>query len=138
MGFKRNVEVGRVVMLTYGPDYGKLAVIVEIIDHGRVLVEGPTTGVARQALNFKRCSLTDIVLSKIPRGVGSVALKKAVEKQGLEELWGKTGWGKKVAKRTTRANLTDFDRFKLMVARKNKTAIVAKSFASAKKAFAKQ
>lgn len=23
-------------MITYGPDYGKLAVIVEIIDHGRV------------------------------------------------------------------------------------------------------
>ncbi len=32
------MEVGRVVMITFGPDYGKLAVIVEIIDHGRVRV----------------------------------------------------------------------------------------------------
>jgi len=34
--FKKIVEVGRVVMITYGPDAGKLAVIVDIIDHGRV------------------------------------------------------------------------------------------------------
>lgn len=36
MGFERYVEVGRAVVITYGPNYGKLAVIVEIIDHGRV------------------------------------------------------------------------------------------------------
>ncbi|KAJ3340211.1 hypothetical protein HDU93_007301 [Gonapodya sp. JEL0774] len=34
--FQRLVEVGRVVLLNYGPDAGKLAVIVDIIDHNRV------------------------------------------------------------------------------------------------------
>lgn len=34
--FKRYVEVGRVVLLNDGPSAGKLATIVEIIDHNRV------------------------------------------------------------------------------------------------------
>jgi hypothetical protein len=34
--FKRFVEVGRVVLLSEGPSAGKLATIVEIIDHNRV------------------------------------------------------------------------------------------------------
>jgi hypothetical protein len=32
MGYKRFVEIGRVTMLNYGSDYGKLCVIM---DHGR-------------------------------------------------------------------------------------------------------
>lgn len=34
--FKRFVEVGRVVLVNDGPSKGKLAAIVEIIDHARV------------------------------------------------------------------------------------------------------
>ena len=34
--FKRYVEVGRVVLVNEGPQAGKLATIVEIIDHARV------------------------------------------------------------------------------------------------------
>mgnify|MGYP001591486652 CR=1 len=36
--FKRYVEVGRVVLISDGPFEGKLATIVEIIDHNRVRV----------------------------------------------------------------------------------------------------
>ncbi|KAJ3321032.1 60S ribosomal protein L14 [Boothiomyces sp. JEL0866] len=131
MGLERFVEVGRVVMITYGPDYGKLAVIVEIIDHGRVLVEGPE--VKRQAISFKRATLTAIKLEKIPRAIGSKALLAAIEKQDLNGLWAKTSWAKKVAKRELRANTTDFDRFKIMIARKKKSVTVGKGFAKVKK-----
>ncbi|KAL3899955.1 MAG: hypothetical protein SGCHY_001676 [Lobulomycetales sp.] len=123
---QRFVEVGRVVMMTYGPDAGKLAVIVDIIDHNRALVDGPTTGVSRQAVSFKRCALTSIVVS-IPRTIKSASLKKAIEKQDLQGLWKATGWAKKLATREVRAGLTDFDRFKLMVARKQRRAIVGKA-----------
>ena len=137
MTFSRFVEVGRVVNVTFGPDYGKLAVIVEIIDHGRVLIDGPTTGVARQAIAFKRVTLTDIKLENVPRGVGSEGLKKIIEKQGLEELWKKTSWAKKIAKRSLRQKLTDFDRFKLQLARQKKSIIVGKSLSKVRKAFNK-
>ncbi|EMH73394.1 60S ribosomal protein L14, putative, partial [Entamoeba histolytica HM-1:IMSS-B] len=50
MVFSRFVEVGRVVLMKTGPFASKLAVIVEILDHNRVLVDGPQaiTGVPRQ------------------------------------------------------------------------------------------
>ncbi|KAJ3333317.1 60S ribosomal protein L14 [Blyttiomyces sp. JEL0837] len=130
--FTKFVEVGRVVLVNYGPFAGKLAVIVDIVDHSRVLVDGPTTGVPRQVLSFKRLSLTDIVV-KVPRTAGTVSVKKALEKQDLLGLWNKTAWAKKLAARDARSKLTDFDRFKLMVARKQKRAIVGKAFAKLRK-----
>lgn len=60
--FKRFVEIGRVVQITFGPDAGKVATIVDVIDQNRVLVDGPEklTGVHRHEINIKRISLTDI------------------------------------------------------------------------------
>ena len=34
--FKRYVEIGRVALVNYGKDYGKLVVIVDVIDQNRV------------------------------------------------------------------------------------------------------
>jgi hypothetical protein len=39
MPFKRTVEVGRVALCNYGPDAGKLFVIVDILDSNRVRAE---------------------------------------------------------------------------------------------------
>ncbi|KNC97250.1 uncharacterized protein SPPG_07637 [Spizellomyces punctatus DAOM BR117] len=132
MVFSRFVEVGRVVLITYGPDAGKLAVVVDIIDHSRVIVDGPTTGVARQAISFKRATLTDLTIS-IPRTIGTPALKAQIEKQDLLGRWSKTAWAQKIAKREARAKLTDLDRFKLMVARKQRRAIVGKALGKIRK-----
>ncbi|KAJ3027253.1 UNVERIFIED_CONTAM: 60S ribosomal protein L14 [Siphonaria sp. JEL0065] len=131
--YTRFVEVGRAVLVNYGPDAGKIAVIVDIVDHSRVLVDGPTTGVARQVLSYKRFSLTDIVVA-VPRTAGTHAVKKALEKADVEGLWAKTSWAKKLAVRKVRQNLSDFDRFKLMIARKQKRAIIGKQFAKLRKA----
>ena len=49
MPFKKFVEVGRVAVLRgEGPNQGKIAAIVNVIDQNRVLVDGPTSGVLRQ------------------------------------------------------------------------------------------
>ncbi|KAJ3133494.1 60S ribosomal protein L14 [Geranomyces variabilis] len=134
--FNRYVEVGRVVYITYGPDAGKLAVIVDIVDHSRVLVDGPNTGVKRQSISFKRATLTDLKVD-IPRTIGTPALKKAIEKQDLAGRWAKTAWAQKIARREARAELGDFDRFKLMVARKTRRSVVGKAAAKLRKAAAK-
>jgi ribosomal protein L14E/L6E/L27E len=34
--YKRFAEIGRVVLINYGPDAGKLATIVDIVDHTQV------------------------------------------------------------------------------------------------------
>lgn len=36
--FKRYVEIGRVALVNYGKDYGKLVVIVDVIDQNRVRI----------------------------------------------------------------------------------------------------
>ena len=64
MPYKRFVEVGRVALISYGPDVGKLCTIVNVLDHNRVLVDGPEpiTGVHRHELNVKRIMLTDLTV----------------------------------------------------------------------------
>ncbi|RKP24539.1 60S ribosomal protein L14 [Syncephalis pseudoplumigaleata] len=133
MSSQRFVEVGRVVLVNYGPDAGKLAVIVDIVDHNRVLIDGPTTDVNRQAIGVKRIALTPLVLKKLPRAVRTGTLRKVVEAQKLSEQWAKTGWAKKIASRETRKSLTDFDRFKVMRYKKQVRNVVNVEVAKLKK-----
>ena len=45
MPFTRYVEIGRVALINYGEDYGKLVVISDVIDQNRVRIILHTTGV---------------------------------------------------------------------------------------------
>jgi hypothetical protein len=38
MPFSRYVEIGRVALVSYGAEYGKLVVIVDVVDQNRVSV----------------------------------------------------------------------------------------------------
>ena len=60
MPFKKFVEIGRVTVLGQGPDAGKIAAIVNVIDQNRVLIDGPTSGVRRQEYPIKQLELTPI------------------------------------------------------------------------------
>ncbi|EIE84756.1 hypothetical protein G6F46_001901 [Rhizopus delemar] len=131
--FKRQVEVGRVVLINSGADAGKLAVIVDIVDHNRALIDGPTTGVARQAFPYRRMVLTPLVLKSLPRNVGQTALKKALEKSEVVAAWNKTAWAKKIEQRSVRASLSDFDRFKLTKFKNQRRFALGSAVAAAKK-----
>merc|ERR1719284_375037 len=71
----------------------------------------------------KRLSLTDFKAT-VPRGAREKTLKKALEKDGIMAKWGETAWAKKLKAKATRSTMTDFDRFKLMVAKKNRSKAV--------------
>eukprot|EP00357_Protocruzia_adherens_P035522 CAMPEP_0115007388 /NCGR_PEP_ID=MMETSP0216-20121206/21143_1 /TAXON_ID=223996 /ORGANISM="Protocruzia adherens, Strain Boccale" /LENGTH=135 /DNA_ID=CAMNT_0002374307 /DNA_START=53 /DNA_END=460 /DNA_ORIENTATION=- len=133
MGFRRYVQIGRAVHINYGPEAGKLAVILDIIDNNRVLVEGPTSGVERQQMPLKRVVLTSFVVP-IQRGFRSGNLKKAIEDFGLDKKFAESKWGKGLAQRELRAGLTDYQRFELMVLRKQKAYLLKRAVAKAKKA----
>ena len=47
--------------------------------------------------------------------------RKAAEAYKLNDKWTASGIAKKIALRTKRANLNDFDRFKVMINRKNRS-----------------
>ena len=93
--------------------------IVDILDENRVLLDGPTTGVARAVYPLKRLSLTNITLD-IFKGAKSGTVRKAAEKENLEEKWTKSARAEKAAKRAKRASLNDFERFQVMVLRKQR------------------
>mmetsp|Transcript_10736 Transcript_10736/g.20943 ORF Transcript_10736/g.20943 Transcript_10736/m.20943 type:complete len:135 (+) Transcript_10736:4523-4927(+) len=128
----RFVEIGRVVFINYGPDTGKLAVIVDVVDYNRVIVDGPTTGVARQQLPLKRASLTEFVLP-IKRNQTSKNVAKVYNDEKIDEKWASTHVGKQQASRLRKAELTDFERFKLMVTQKKKSLLIRQELRKLKK-----
>ena len=131
MGFTRFVEVGRVALINYGPDAGKLCTIVDVVDQKKVLIDGPQqeTGVHRQTMLLKRLSLTDILVTGLGKGMRQKGLVAAWKTQGVMAQWTGSAWGKKLANKAKRAACGDFDRFKVMVAKKQKSAAIAEALA---------
>lgn len=71
----------------------------------------------RQAINLRRLSLTKLKVA-IPPSARPGTVAKAAAKAEIEKKWNETAYAKKLATRTKRASLSDFDRFKVMVLRK--------------------
>ena len=126
MTFTRFVEVGRVCFINYGPNYGKLCTIVDILDENKVLVEGPIslTGVKRQVLPLKRLYLTKLTMS-IPRGASVSAVQAAWNNEKIQEKWEESAWAKKLAKRAAKASMNDFQRFSAMIEKRKARAVKA-------------
>jgi len=124
MPFTRNVEIGRVALVNYGEDYGKLVVIVDVVDLNRVLVD--KEDMVRHVMNLKRLALTDIILD-ITRSPKKTALKAAIESADIYAKFAASSWGKKIATQSARKSMSDFDRYKVSVARSKRSAIVKKA-----------
>lgn len=87
---------------------GKLVTIVDVVDQNRCVVYGPTSGVARQMIGYKRLSLTDLKIA-IGRGARKGSVEKAWTEFDVEGKWAATGWGKKQAARKAKASSNDFE-----------------------------
>merc|ERR1719313_1746393 len=74
----------------------------------------------------KRLSLTDFKVT-LPRGAREKSLKKALAEGETMKKWSETAWAKKLAAKKTRSEMNDFQRFKLMVAKKNRSKAVKKN-----------
>ncbi|KAF2135680.1 uncharacterized protein K452DRAFT_293031 [Aplosporella prunicola CBS 121167] len=129
----RLVEVGRVVLFATGEYEGRLAAIVEIIDHKRVLVDGPASTkektVPRHAVSLSHLSLTPIVIAKLPRAAGNGVVRKAWEATEVEKKFSQSNWAKNKDRIAKRRALNDFERFKVMRLRKQARYEVQKNFA---------
>jgi len=128
------IEIGRVVCINYGPNAGKLCVIVDVMNQNFALVDGANQagGVGRTTLNSKHMAITPIKID-----VARSAKSKSVEAvwTGADVLgqWAASSWGKKHAKQAKRANCSDFDRFNTMLLRKKRSQIIGRELAKLKK-----
>ncbi|ODV88216.1 hypothetical protein CANARDRAFT_26360 [[Candida] arabinofermentans NRRL YB-2248] len=120
----RLVQVGRVVLVNKN-----LATIVEIIDQKRVLIDGPA--IQRQSIALGRVILTPLTLEGLPRGARTATVSKKWAAAEIDAKWSKTSWAKKIAQRQKRSQLTDFQRFQVMVLKKQRSYAVKKAVAKA-------
>lgn len=102
----------------------------------QVLIDGtsekPEESVPRHAANLSYMSLTGIVIPKLPRGIGSGALRKKWIEHEVESQWNNSSFAKSRAKSIRRKELSDFERFKVMKLRKQARFEVRKTLAAAK------
>ncbi|KAJ8512157.1 hypothetical protein OPV22_002591 [Ensete ventricosum] len=128
--FKRYVEIGRVALVNYGKEYGRLVVIVDVIDQNRALVDA--LDMVRGQMNFKRLSLTDIRID-IPRVPRKQTLIAAMEAADVKNKWENSSWGRKLIVHKRRASLNDFDRFKVMLTKIKRGGAIRQELAKLKK-----
>merc|ERR1712198_592986 len=123
MPFKKFAQIGRVVYLNEGPYKGKLAVIIDIIDTNRALIDGPCHGVPRQEYKFCEMQLTSYIL-KIARGQRSKQIRMAWKLAKVTEQFASSQWAKNIKKGQLRRKMTDLERFKLGRAKQTRNKIV--------------
>ncbi|KAG8895075.1 hypothetical protein FRC01_012582 [Tulasnella sp. 417] len=128
-----NTHNSAVCLVNKGEHSGKLAVIVEIVDHARAILDGPATGVPRGLYHYNNVLLTPLVM-KLPRGARSKKVRKEFEAQKIVEKWEASSWAKRRAAKTARQNLSDFGRFEVMVHQKRRRNVVRKAVSKAKAA----
>merc|ERR1712046_214538 len=114
MVFSKHIEIGGVV---FSEKANKPAAIVNVISLNRLLVDDGSLG--RFEVNTKDIRLTDLKV-KINWGARPGTVKKAWAAAGIDAAWSATS----LAKKARRANLSDFERYKLMRLKQQKARIV--------------
>merc|ERR1712178_190853 len=108
MPFSKFVEIGRVAMLNEGPDVG------------------------RQAYPIKQLHLTPLRV-KFAFNAKTKVVRQELEAGKVQESWDSSSWAKRMAQKTKRDGLNDFDRFKLRKAKSARNKIVAKALNTKKR-----
>ena len=121
--FNRFVEIGRVVLINYGEYEGRIAAILDVIDANSVIVSGPTSGVPRTPISIKRIQLTDISCP-IRRNPRNKTLEKIWTENNIQQQWENSSWGRKLLNRKRKSEMNDFDRFKAVVAHKERAKLI--------------
>ena len=132
----RFVEVGRVCLVKNGKYANKLAVILDVVDQGRVLADSPAHknsgrwgGIPRHVMSLKDLEPTPVTVA-VQRGARVGTLTKALETQDTFSAWSATAWAKKIESRDARTNMVDFDRVSLDRARRQRSFALRKSYAA--------
>lgn len=91
----------------------------------QAIVDGPVTDVPRQAIRYRAISLTPIVVEGLPRAAGTATVKKYFEKNNVVQKWAESTWAKKKQAQKVKSEMTDFDRFNVMLLKKQRRRIVS-------------
>ncbi|PRQ36656.1 putative ribosomal protein L14e [Rosa chinensis] len=94
-----------------------------------------TPDMVRSQMNFQRLSLTDIKIDikRVPKKKELLAAMEAAGRLSNLLIRMIFSWGRKLIVQKRRANLNDFDRFKLMLAKIKRAGLVKSELAKLKR-----
>jgi len=122
------VKVGRLVRILRGPRADKVGVITAIVDTNRVLVENPEEkGMWRHVQSVKNIEPSSFAV-KVHANAATKDVKAALAAKKTLEKWGKTGKAKQIASKKAFANSTEFERYQLRAAKRQRANIARKLF----------
>ncbi|VDO93213.1 unnamed protein product [Soboliphyme baturini] len=125
MTYNLMVRIGRVCIITDGPQKGKLVAIVNIIDANRALCQGP--GVPRGAFKFRNLRLTKFLLN-IHHLISPKKLMAIWKAEKINEKFAETTFAKKRKMFELRSKLSDYERYKLRKAKQMRNRIIRMEF----------
>eukprot|EP01057_Protomagalhaensia_wolfi_P003976 Protomagalhaensia_wolfi_Nauph_80__3975@NODE_4027_length_656_cov_1016_965964_g3191_i0_p2_GENE_NODE_4027_length_656_cov_1016_965964_g3191_i0NODE_4027_length_656_cov_1016_965964_g3191_i0_p2_ORF_typecomplete_len129_score25_41Ribosomal_L14e/PF01929_17/3_1e11Planc_extracel/PF07595_12/0_011AKAP7_NLS/PF10469_9/0_015_NODE_4027_length_656_cov_1016_965964_g3191_i0136522 len=112
--FRRFVQAGRAVICRYGPCTDKPAIITDIVDLTRVIIDGPTTGVPRQMISLNRLHLTEFVVDTVKRGCDSDELAGLLkESDVIQQIRNTPAQRRRLAMENLKC-MSDLDRHRVM------------------------
>ncbi|KAL0238974.1 hypothetical protein PCE1_004665 [Barthelona sp. PCE] len=121
MVFKRFFEVGRLCLVNYGQNSGKLGLVIDIIDANRVIF-GFESG-ERAVVPTKRLTLTPQVVT-MPRGVRTAKLLKIADETKVFKQFHESKWGQRRVAAEKKRSLNDFEKFAAMVERRERAKLI--------------
>merc|ERR1719263_1699477 len=114
----RNVEVGRVCVITYGNHYGKKCVITDVVDQARVVimgVKGILSDLKPQSFPIRRLHLTNARVKNLSQRGSRLKKIQSLVNIWLDQLNNKLKFDRRLVQSKTfnkKKELTDFERFK--------------------------
>jgi large subunit ribosomal protein L14e len=118
MVFEKFVSIGGIV---FSEAHQKPMTVVNVISLNRLQCDDGNCG--RYEVNTKNIRLTDLKL-KITWGARPGTVKKAWAAANMTEAYAQTDMAKAAATKSRRANLSDFERYKLMRLKQARNRIV--------------
>lgn len=88
------------------------------INSEKVLIDG--VDCVRRDICLSHVELTPLLIEKLPRGAGTKAVIKKWKLADIDNKWAGSSWCKRLEVRNRRRNLTDFEKFELMILKKRK------------------
>jgi large subunit ribosomal protein L14e len=100
----------------------------------QAIIDGPSTGVPRQVIRYRYTTLTPYVVPGLPRSAGTSTVKKFFDKSDVLEKWSKSAWAKTRQAHKAKKETSDFDRFNIMLLKKQRRSLVQRAASKQTKA----
>ncbi|MES1917991.1 60S ribosomal protein L14 [Bonamia ostreae] len=118
-------KIGRVCFINRETNFGKLVVIVDIVDTTKAVVEGIQNKIKRHSVILKSLEILPLEMD-ITQTSSSSDIDKISKNDKIVEKFQKSAAFKKIDRMQRREKMNDFDRFKVMIAQKKRSEIIKK------------